>query len=602
MMVLAGPGSGKTRVITERVRYMVQEKGIDPARILVITFTKAAAMEMKQRYEQIAPAHSGPVQFGTFHAIFFTILRHAYHYNAGQIIRDDLRQQILRELVGDTALDIQDENEFIRDLSSEISRVKGERMDLDHYYSPLCQADVFRRLYEGYQAELQNRRLLDFDDMLVYTYELFVARPDILSAWQRQYPYILVDEYQDINRVQFEVVCMLARPGNNLFVVGDDDQSIYGFRGSRPDIMQSFVRQFQPEICRLGINYRCSGAVVEASSRVIRHNKNRLDKVLSAQADRGEEVCVRRFQGVREENEEIRQQIVRYREQGIPYREMAVLFRTNTQARAITAKLKEYNIPFIMKEMVPNLYDHWIAQDILAYVRVALGDRDRTSVMRIINKPTRYVHRNAFTDPYVDFEEMKLFYEDKNWMVERIEALQQDLKMVAGMRPYAAVNFIRRGVGYDDYIKDYAQYRGARSDDMLEILDEMQEASKGYQSFDEWFEAIISYGEELKEQMEKSRQVRSGKASGEDAVAIMTMHGSKGLEYTCVFLPDANEGITPHNKAVLTEDVEEERRLFYVAMTRAKRHLFISYVKERFNKEVTVSRFVEELKVSTEES
>lgn len=600
MMVLAGPGSGKTRVITQRVRYLIEERGVHPSNILVITFTKAAAMEMKQRYQQMAPPHSTPVQFGTFHAIFFTILKHAYHYTVNNIVREEVRRQILKEIVNETDLEIQDENEFLRDLESEISRVKGERMDLAHYYSPNCPGDTFRRIFQKYQKSLERQCLLDFDDMLVYCYELLEQRPDIRQMWQKQYPYILIDEFQDINQVQYDVVKLLAQPGNHLFVVGDDDQSIYGFRGARPDIMQSFVKDFHPEKCTLDINYRCSSEIVRMAGKVIGHNKNRLAKEIRADRESQEKVHIQEFPRISEENESIRQSILEYRNSGIPYGQMAVLFRTNTQARAITAKLKEYNIPFAMKEMVPNLYEHWIARDILSYIRVAVGNYERGLVMRIINRPKRYVHRNAFTEPYVDLEELKLFYEDKDWMVERLENFQYDLQMIAQMRPYAAVNFIRRGVGYDDYIREYADYRGIRADDMYEILDELQEESKVHQSFQEWFDYIRDYGEELKEQTEKSRRMRNGQEQKEDAVVIMTMHGAKGLEYECVFIPDANEGITPHNKAVLSADMEEERRMFYVAMTRAKTHLHIYYLKERFNKEVSVSRFVEEILADTE--
>ena len=591
MMVLAGPGSGKTRVITHRVRFLIEEKGVNPSNILVITFTKAAAVEMRERYRQMAPAYSAPVSFSTFHSIFFTILKHAYHYKASNIIREDMRRQLLKEIVDETDIEIQDENEFLNDLGSEISRVKGGRMDLAHYYSPNCPGDTFRRIYEKYQNGLARKRLLDFDDMLVYCYELLDQRPDIRRMWQRQFPYILIDEFQDINQVQYDVVRLLAQPHNNLFIVGDDDQSIYGFRGARPDIMQSFVKEYSPEICKLNVNYRSKGEIIALAGRVIGHNKNRLaKKIIGTEKDFVAGSAVR---GMTEQNEKIRDEILSYRNQKIPYREMAVLFRTNTQARAISAKLKEYNIPFVMKEMVPNLYDHWIVRDILTYIRVAMGNRERANVLRIINRPKRYVHRNALTEPYIDLKELELFYEDKDWMVDRIVNLRADLGLIADMRPYAAVNFIRRGVGYDDYIQEYAEYRGIRAADMYEILDELQEASKGFKDFEEWFEYIRSYGEELKKQSEKSRQSDNGQP--EDAVMLMTMHGSKGLEFECVFLPDVNEGITPYNKAVLTEDIEEERRMFYVAMTRAKSHLHIYYLKERFSKEVSVSRFVGEM-------
>lgn len=578
---------------------MIKQYGVDPGNILVITFTNAAAQEMKQRFrkqaEQDLIAGSGAVQFGTFHAVFFTILRHAYHYTADNIIRDDVRYQILRELVSDTDLEIRDETEFLGDLVSEIGRVKGDRLDLAHYYSPLCPIETFRTIFRKYQDALERRKLIDFDDMLVYCYELLEQRPDIRALWQQKYPYILIDEFQDINRIQYDIVKLLAEPLQNLFIVGDDDQSIYGFRGARPGIMKQFLQEYpRAEAGILDRNYRCSGAVVEAAEKLICHNKDRLPKEIRSARERGNPVMLSRFHTLTEQNEKIREQILSYRNQGIPYREIAVLFRTNTQARGLASKLMELNIPFLLREHLPNLYEHWAVQDIFTYIDLAQGARERTKVMRVINRPKRYVHRNAIVDRYADFEELKKYYEEKDWMVERIEQLQSDLRVLQTLKPFAAVNFIRKGIGYDEYIREYADYRGMRPDDLLMVLDELQEEAKTQDSMKDWRVHIREYGEELREQHRKSRQ---GKLSEEeeDAVVLLTMHGAKGLEYDCVFIPDANEGIMPHNKAVLQPDMEEERRMFYVAMTRAKNHLHISYIQERLHKEMDPSRFVEEI-------
>lgn len=611
MLVLAGPGSGKTRVITERIHYLTSQQGVSPSEILVITFTKAAATQMRRRYQELYPQDAVGVHFGTFHAIFFMILKYAYHYTADNIVREEVRREILKELIHETELEIQDENEFINDLESEISRVKGDRIDLDYYYSALCPGETFRNIFNKYQDALVRRRLLDFDDMLVYCYELLSQREDILHIWQQQFRYILIDEFQDICLVQYDIVKLLAAPENNLFIVGDDDQSIYGFRGAKPDIMKQFLKDYKGAgKCLLDVNYRCASPIVEAAGRVIAKNKNRMEKKIKAAEDSaamkkvysdnegmqildpstGEViVSVKRYPKVAEENEQIRESILAYRNRGVPLGDMAVLFRTNTQARALSSKLMEYNIPFSVKERIPNLYDHWMVQDILSYIKVAQGNRERGQVMRIINKPKRYVHRNAFTEPYADLEELKLLYEDKDWMVERIEQLQYDLSMLAKMKPYAAVNFIRRGIGYDEYVREYAEYRGIPLDDLLEILDELQEEAKSQDSLDGWFTYMQEYREELQRQSCRAEEEKR------DAVQLMTMHGAKGLEFFCVYIPDANEGVTPHNKSILTADMEEERRMFYVAMTRAKKHLHISYVNERFNKEVDVSRFVQEI-------
>ncbi len=475
-------------------------------------------------------------------------------------------------------------------------RQKGGRIDLEHYYSINCPRDTFRKIYNKYQDILVKQRLIDFDDMLVYCYELLSQRKDILNMWHKQYPFILVDEFQDINRVQYDVIKLLAYPENNIFIVGDDDQSIYSFRGAKPDIMKQFLKDYKnAEKYTLNINYRCSPQIVKAASCLIKHNKNRIAKKLVSSGKDNRSVDIKEFNGLTDENDYICRKIIEYRSNGIPYSEIAVLFRTNIQARALASKLMEYNIPFVMKERIPNIYEHWIAKDILAYIRIALGDRERALFLRIINRPVRYVHRNAFSDPYVDLEELESFYEDKVWMLSRIEQFKSDLHFLANLKPFAAINFIRKGIGYDDYIKEYADNKGIRADDLLLLLDEIQEEAKEQKSFDAWFEYIKLYGEELKEQAGKSRAMTDGQEQEGDFAIILTMHGAKGLEYSCVFIPDANDGIIPHNKAVLDDDIEEERRMFYVAMTRAKEYLHICYIKERFNKKADISCFVQEI-------
>ena len=566
MLVLAGPGSGKTRVITERVRYLIEEKNVPPASILVITFTKAAAMQMRERYLGLCSSRSGGVRFGTFHAIFFMILKHAYHYTADNIIRDEVRYDLLRRILHETDLEIQDEREFLNDLASEIGRVKGERIELSNYYSPLCSNEVFREMFQKYQSALERKRLIDFDDMLVYCYELLEKREDIRKIWQQQFRYILIDEFQDISKIQYDVVRLLGEPFHNIFIVGDDDQSIYGFRGAKPDIMKQFLRDYpNAGRCLLGINYRCAPEIVQAAGKVIEKNKNRMPKEICAGRKSGSDdvVEIREYSQPAEQNEAIREKLLVYRNQGMPYREMAVLFRTNTQARALSSKLMEFNIPFTMKERLPNIYEHWIVQDILTYVRIAKGNRERGQVLRIINRPKRYVNRNAFTEPYVDFEELMRFYEDKDWMADRIGQLRYDLTMLAQMKPYAAVNFIRRGIGYDEYIREYADYRGIRADDMYDILDELMEEARMHESFEDWFDYMQRYKEELREQAKKSFELQRGGQQA-DSVMLMTMHGAKGLEFECVFIPDANEGVTPHSKSVLDADMEEELSLIHI--------------------------------------
>ncbi len=594
MLVLAGPGSGKTTVITNRIRYLTGYCGVDPSSILVITFTRAAARQMQERYEKLQEengAESGRVSFGTFHSVFFRILKLAYRFDASNIVREDQRAQCIREMMERLDIDTEDENEFISSVLSEISMVKGDMLSLEHFYSKNCGTEVFQKLYQGYEVFLRRQALLDFDDMMTMCYELFQERKDILSAWQKKYRYILIDEFQDINRLQYEIVKMLALPENNLFIVGDDDQSIYRFRGAKPEIMLGFERDY-PSAARvlLGINYRSSIEIVEAAGRLISHNQKRFPKKLEARRGHGKPVVTRVFETTGEEVSDIVEEIRDYHRAGLQYGDIAVLFRTNMGARLLAEKMMEYNVPFKMRDSLPNLYEHWIARDILAYIWIARGSRERKDFLRIMNRPKRYISRDALDSPRIDLEKLKSFYQDKRWMLDRLEQLEYDLGMIKPMAPVAAVNYIRKAVGYDDYLREYADMRRMKADELLEIADQLQESAGGFRSVEDWERHM----EEYKEQLLKRNQELDSQEDDRESVAVMTMHSAKGLEFPVVYIPDANEGTTPHSKAILDADLEEERRMFYVAMTRAKDRLHIYYAKERYHKKMEVSRFVRE--------
>lgn len=588
MMVLAGPGSGKTLVITHRTKNLIEEYGIQPGNILVITFTKAAAREMKERFLKLMDGVAAPVTFGTFHAIYFQILKHAYGFTAANILREEQKNQILRELTGQLKLELDDEADFIRGVAGEIGVVKNDGLDPDTYVSLNCPEEVFRNLYHRYEKSLRSSRMLDFDDMLVFCRELFEKRQDILAAWQKKYRYILVDEFQDVNRVQYDVLRMLAAPENNLFIVGDDDQSIYRFRGARPEIMLNFTKDYpDAKTILLDTNYRSTSTIVEGALRVIEHNQSRYPKNIRAARGVGPAIEIQSFPGPSDEAAGMLRQITAYHEQGIPYREMAVLYRTNTQPRLLISRLLEYNIPFQSRDVVPNLYDHWIAKNIKSYIQLALGDRERGEFLQIMNRPKRYLSREAFDTPTVSFERLRDFYQDKNWMLERINRLETDLDMLSRMTPFSAIHYIRHGIGYEDYLGEYAEYRKLKKEELIDVLDELQEEAREWKTYEEWFSHIEEYTEELAAQMKNRERQAEG-------VNLATMHSSKGLEYQVVFLIDVNEGVSPYRKAVLEEELEEERRMFYVGMTRAKEHLHLYSVKEQFGKKREPSRFLGE--------
>lgn len=589
MMVLAGPGSGKTSVIVERTAYMINEGGISPSNILVVTFSRAAAREMKERFLGFAGQQYNPVTFGTFHGVFYGILKQAYGFTAANILSEEEKFSILKELTLNYGGDLAEEGDFAEEIAKEISVVKGNKISLEHYYSSCCPDEVFRQIYQGYRETCQCRRKLDFDDMILYCYELFSQRKDILAAWQKKFQYILVDEFQDINQLQYDIVRMLAQPQNNLFIVGDDDQSIYHFRGARPEIMLNFTRDYpEAETVTLDVNYRCSGRILSSAMRVIGENKKRFSKQLSTPNQDGETVQIREFQNPREEYLAVVAELRARMENGERLEDTAILLRTNQEAEGLVGALMERQVPFNMKEKLPNLFQHWICRNLLAYMHFAAGEKSRKYFLEFMNRPNRYISRDALSlSPVIDFEELKEFYKDKDWMCDRITTLETHLRVLKGLAPYAAINFIRKGMGYEEYLREYAEYRKIKPEELSEILDRLTESTKGMNSLEEWEAYIKEYTEKLEEQARKAEQEREG-------VLISTLHGVKGLEYDYVYILNVNEGSMPYRKAVLEPAIEEERRLFYVGMTRARKQLALCYVRQQYEKKREPSRFLKE--------
>lgn len=632
MLVLAGPGSGKTLTITERTASLISSQGVDPSRILVITFTKAAAAEMRERFLRRMGGKKYPVTFGTFHAVFFQILKHAYGFHGGNIIREEQRRQFMAETIQHMHLEYEDENEFIGELLGEISLMKNTGISLEHYYPKACAKEIFEQVFREFDGKMKAKRLIDFDDMLVYCYELFTQREDILSAWQRKFQYILIDEFQDINRLQFDIVRMLALPENNIFAVGDDDQSIYRFRGAKPELMLGFGKAYpDAKQVLLDVNYRCAEPIVEASQRLISHNTKRFEKKIQPYArilqagqekrqvlgqqgnslhvpasqpenqqgiqglkqEKAGNVQYSLWESQQEEGKAIIGQILKDCKQGYSYNDCAVLFRTNTQPRLFMSQLMAYNIPFRTKDNIPNLYEHWITRDILTYIRLAQGNPTRKDMLKIMNRPNRYLTRDSLMEGTVDFHGWAGYYYGKkqHWVAERVEQLEADLRVLSRIGPFAAINYIRMGIGYESFLEEYAQYRKINGSQLIDVLDELQDGAREYRTYEEWFAHMEQYTEELKRQQKQQELLA-------DCVSLATLHSAKGLEYANVHILDANEGLMPYKKAVLDTDLEEERRMFYVGITRAKENLYIHSVKKYNGKEMDISRFVEEMQGS----
>lgn len=588
-LVLAGPGSGKTLTIVNRVKYLIEKQKVRPEEILVVTFTRFAAAEMKSRLCLVMGKRDLPVTVGTFHGIYYGILKWAYRMNQENILSETEKYQILRGVINKERMEIFDEEDFIQDIVAEIGKVKNNRIPLEEFVSEKCSADAFRNIYRNYERHRKELKKIDFDDMLVLCYELFRSRPDVLAQWQKKFRYVLIDEFQDINRIQYDVIRMLAQPENNLFVVGDDDQAIYGFRGADSELMLGFGKDFpDAKQILLGMNYRSTANIVQNSLKLIENNVERYSKKLEANREGGSCLHIQEVKDPVEEAEYVLEEIQKCKENGIKEEEIAILFRVHTDARAVVEAMVERKIPFQMKEHLPNIYEHFIAKDIMAYFRLATGKRRRQDFLQVMNRPKRYLGRDSVSGSQVSFEDMRKFYCDKDWMIDRIDQFEWDVKILMKMAPYAAIQYIRKRIGYDDFLKEYAFTHQINRSDLNEVLAEIEEAAKAFSSVEEWFAHVEEYTETLKVKEKERNRPRPG-------VRLMTIHASKGLEFKQVFLIAANEGRIPYQKAKTDKEIEEERRLFYVAMTRAKDFLKICYVKIKNGKEVTPSRFVDEL-------
>ncbi len=595
MLVLAGPGSGKTTVITGRVRHLIEHYGVHPEQILVITFSKSAALEMRERFDSLTGhAYSG-VHFGTFHACFFHILKLAYQYNASHILRDHEALAILTDIFARIRPDYAAERDLVRNVLQEFMRYKGSYTLCSEEeraaFTPVsCDRDTFFGAYRAYEKELRTRGRVDFEDMLYLTYELLSQRPDILAFWQERYRYLLIDEFQDINELQYRIVQLLTAKHRNLFVVGDDDQSIYGFRGASSKLMLHFPDDY-PDCKRvlLDVNYRCRPAIVEAAGNLIRTNTDRFAKTIHAAKPAGEPVHFPVFESVLEENEYVVGGITELLRSAVPPSEIAVLYRTNLQLRSLGEQLLRHGIPFSVHGVLPCLYENPYVLIVLSYLRVALGSRKRADLLPMLNKPNRYVERSMLRSTEIDVDALIASYEacGKRYVADRLRLLSVQLAKLSRMNPYAAIHYIRHVIGLNEYLMDTCD----NSEEIFETLDELMENARHFTNIGDFLDYIQEYYESYREQTTVRKQV------AEEGIVLTTFHSCKGLEFSYVYICDCNELLTPHKKALLPEHIAEERRLFYVAMTRAKERLVLCRVKKRFGRAMEPSRFLGEIQL-----
>lgn len=600
-MVLAGPGSGKTRIISQRIVSMVLDHDIPPTRILAISFTKASSLEMKKRTLAYGKDDRlNKVSFGTFHSSFFRILRRYAGVSLEDLLLDLDRFKLVRSILKYLKISNYNDDDVL-DLLNEISLVKNELVDYRDYDSQSFEQEIFQKAYRLYEDEKKRHGKIDFDDMLIQAYDLLNNDPAILSIVRQVFKYILIDEFQDINRVQFELIRLIAGQENNLFVVGDEDQSIYGFRGARPDFMLEFDQYFpSARHILLDTNYRSSKDIVDLSLGLIKKNKKRHPKDLKAFSKDPARISYIYPKDTDDEARLVADQIFDRvgSQKGADYGDFAVIYRTNRQARAFVDAFMDKRIPFILKDAPKTIYDHWVSLDIIAYLRIAMEIGSGGDWARVINKPFRYISKKSLAkaEASMDFLDCLLNDEDiKDFQKKNLEDLYIDLNYVRGLSPQYGISYIRTTLDYDRYILDYCHERRIKSQQIVEILDELEAAAGPYKTILDFFKHIDQVREEVKKNADKTAG-SSLATSADKGVVLTTMHSSKGLEFDNVYIVGVNEGIVPYQLGDDSKlDIEEERRLLYVAITRAKRLLVISSPLKRFGKKIGQSQFLKEL-------
>lgn len=584
-LVLAGPGSGKTFTIVQHIQYLIHNKKIPPEEILVVTFSKAAAVEMQTRYLESADSNpsTNPVRFGTFHSLGYQILRSTGQFRNFSLITEKQkyhRLEVILKNEGLSSLCTHDQETIL--LNALAARKAGgrEKTSLELLDVNAAEFDA-EKLFALYQSDLEERNLLDYDDLILKCNELFRKSPAALERYQQLFTHILVDEFQDINASQYELITLLALPQKELFVVGDDDQSIYGFRGSRPEFMREFLRQYTDvKRYELTSNYRSGERIVALGRKIIEQNKERFSKEFLPKKRVGE-VSFQHLNTRREEEELLVQDIRRNSMECLD--QTAIIVRTNLEARQYEALLKEKQLPIagsVKKEQ--GVFQSETAEDLYAFLRFLYEKGHRKDFLRIMDKLEPDLTRKALISEIVSKEELMRYYRNHAQMQVRIQRLFSKLALAKRLQVHLAIQLFRNEMGYDSYLKkksrSYAEY-----EDQKKMAQTIQEAFASYQRTKPLDEFISQCQE--KEKSSPVVEQRKG-------IHVLTMHASKGLEFQHVYLPDLNEGMIPPKGVVDAKQIEEERRLLYVAVTRAREKLFLYETRERNRK---VTRFLQRI-------
>ena len=595
-LILAGAGSGKTRVLTHRIAYLIREKQVSPWNILAITFTNKAAAEMRSRVDALVESGAEAVWVATFHASCVRILRRFIdrigYDNHFSIYDADDQKAAMREVMKKLNIDPKQLRE--RSVLSAISAAKNEMIDSERYEREAADYLETRiaACYRAYQDLLRKNNALDFDDLLLKTVQLFEADPDVLAYYQERFRYIMVDEYQDTNTVQFRFVELLAKKYRNLCVVGDDDQSIYKFRGANIKNILNFEQAFLgAKVVKLEQNYRSSGNILDAANGVIQNNEGRKDKRLWTAAGRGEKVQLRRYASAAEEAEQITEEI-KVRCQDGAYGRFAVLYRTNAQSRNIEEAFYATGVPYAMVGSV-RFYDRREIKDIIAYLRVIYNPRDTLSLLRIINVPRRGLGPTSIARMMETAEEYRISLFEVITDAQLLSMIPKlSAKVKLALEEFAAMVFTFMGqLGtrpIHEIVEDVIETSGyaaaleeEKKEDNRDRLENLREFISVAKNFDDGAAEGENGLADFLAQIALISDVDQTEQS-DGTVTLMTFHAAKGLEFPAVFMAGMEEGLFPHSRTLLDDtEIEEERRTCYVGITRAERRLYLTYARQR---------------------
>lgn len=576
-LVCAGPGSGKTFTIIQRILYLINICHVQSDKILVITYTKAAAMEMKERFEAES-VHTG-VHFGTFHSVCYNILRQSGKAAANSLISEGDKRKLFHIILNNLGLASKSGYEFITILINRISKMKNIPDQCMEECAEFSYEEM-KHIKEEYERYMQEQNLLDFDDMITECLRLLTENETVRKKYQQIFQYILVDEFQDINWSQYEVIKLLAAAENNIFAVGDDDQTIYGFRGAYPDIMQQFIVDFPKGIqIMLTENYRSKREIIKLAEKMISQNKKRFVKEFHPIKSGGKTIlsC---FETRREEELRMVKELSLLELEDLYH--TAVLVRTNREGIQYRELFKAKGIPVQGKSVSKDdIFHSFIMEDIKSFLSYLFCGKKRCDLIRFMNKPNRFFARAALPCEEVRQEYMEQYYMKNQEMRQTVRQFFEQLCIAEKLGTVMAITFFRKTLGYDGYLqgisKDYRDFqRLCRQADQIQHIFFTYKAGVPIETF-------------IKLMEEKSDAGISGETE-KKGLNILTMHGAKGLEFDRVYLPDVNEGIIPGREIKTEKEHEEERRLLYVAITRAKNDLYLYYTKERNRK---LSRYLE---------